>query len=312
MINLLPVSPSRIVGLDAHGCVDPMSWRNGPKFGHIFFKQTSVCHLSIQLTEVTIMSLPVPPPEYDHSPLLSPGEGEAPRREGDHVHDDFKYSTVIVECTLPIRQAFIRKVYAILSAQLLLTVGIGAVISMNLHVKAWALSHIWVFYLSMIGSIGFVLGALFKQRTYPTNIILLGGFTICESYLVGVVSSLYDTNIVIEAALITMVVFAGLTVLACQSTYDFTGWMGYLGAGLWMLIGFGFIAMFFPYSSSMDLVYSCLGAIIFCGYILVDTQLIMKRYHPEDEVAAAISLYLDIINLFLNILRILNEVNDSN
>ena len=69
LINLIcAVSPSRIVGLNAHGCVDPMSWRNGPKFGHIFFKQTSVCHLSIQLTEVTIMSLPVPPPEYDHSP----------------------------------------------------------------------------------------------------------------------------------------------------------------------------------------------------------------------------------------------------
>jgi protein lifeguard len=44
---------------------------------------------------------------------------------------------------------------------------------------------------------------------------------------------------------------------------------------------------------------------------LVDTQLILTRYHPEDEVAAAISLYLDIINLFLNILRILNSVQDN-
>jgi FtsH-binding integral membrane protein len=45
---------------------------------------------------------------------------------------------------------------------------------------------------------------------------------------------------------------------------------------------------------------------------MVDTQLILNKYHPEDEVAAAVSLYLDIINLFLNILRILNQTNNNN
>jgi FtsH-binding integral membrane protein len=34
---------------------------------------------------------------------------------------------------------------------------------------------------------------------------------------------------------------------------------------------------------------------------------VLKHYHVEEEIAAAISLYLDIINLFLAILRILNN-----
>jgi FtsH-binding integral membrane protein len=256
-----------------------------------------------------------PPPTYSdapNEPLLVPGDAPPARGEGDHVPDDFKYSTSVVECSLPIRHAFIRKVYTILSGQLLMTAVIGSTIILNGRVHAWALTNIWAFYVSLFGSIVLMIGAFIKQRSYPTNLLFLAGFTALESYAVGVVSSLYDTKIVLQALLITLVVFVGLTLLAMQTKYDLTGWQMYLSGALWALIGFGFIAMFFPYSSGMELGYSIVGALVFSGYILVDTQLIMRKYHPEDEVAAAISLYLDIINLFLNILRILNQVNSDN
>jgi FtsH-binding integral membrane protein len=67
------------------------------------------------------------------------------------------------------------------------------------------------------------------------------------------------------------------------------------------------VAAFFPYNSTVELAYSGIAALIFSAYILVDTQLVLKHYHVEEEIAAAISLYLDIINLFLAILRILNN-----
>lgn len=259
-------------------------------------------------------NLPVAPPTYSdnsNAPLLQPGEGEPARQENDHVSDDFKYSTSVAECVLSIRHAFIRKVYTILAGQLLVTGIVGSVISLNSDVKIWALTHIWTLYVSLFGAIGLMIAAYVKQRSYPTNLLFLGGFTLCESYAVGVVSSLYDTNIVLQAVAITLVVFVGLSFFALQTKYDLTSWQGYLGAALWGLIGFGFIALFFPYNNAVELGYSAIGAVVFCGYILVDTQLILTRYHPEDEVAAAISLYLDIINLFLNILRILNSVQDN-
>ena len=37
----------------------------------------------------------------------------------------------------------------------------------------------------------------------------------------------------------------------------------------------------------------------------------MRKFHVEDEIAAAISLYLDILNLFLAILRIINSSNND-
>lgn len=87
--------------------------------------------------------------------------------------------------------------------------------------------------------------------------------------------------------------------------------MPYLFGALWVLILFGFMSMFFPRTSGIELAYGVVAALIFSGYILVDTQLIMRHYHVEEEIAAAISLYLDIINLFLAILRILNSQQNN-
>jgi len=143
------------------------------------------------------------------------------------------------------------------------------------------------------------------------NLFFLAGFTGLEAYAISVVVSFFDTKIVLQAVLITAGIFIGLTLFACQTKYDFTSWMPYLFGGLWSLILFGFVAAFFPYDSTTELIYGGLGALIFSGYILVDTQLIMRHYHVEEEIAAAISLYLDVINLFLAILRILNSQQNN-
>lgn len=149
-----------------------------------------------------------------------------------------------------------------------------------------------------------------KRHSYPMNLLFLSGFTLLEAYAISVIVTFYETSIVLNAVLLTAGIFVFLTAFACQTKYDFTGWMPYLFGGLWGLILFGFMGMFFPYSSTGELIYSGLAALIFSGYILVDTQLIMRKHHVEEEIAAAIHLYLDVINLFLAILRILN--NQSN
>ena len=59
-----------------------------------------------------------------------------------------------------------------------------------------------------------------------------------------------------------------------------------------------------------DRIYSGLGALIFSVYIIIDTQQIMKTAHLDDEIVSTIQLYLDVVNLFLFILRILNNRND--
>jgi len=51
------------------------------------------------------------------------------------------------------------------------------------------------------------------------------------------------------------------------------------------------------------------GALLFSLFIIYDTQMIMTRLSPEEYIFATIQLYLDIINLFIEILKILEKVN---
>ena len=166
-------------------------------------------------------------------------------------------------------------------------------------------------WISLFGAIGFMLLTFWKRKSYPTNLLFLTGFTALEAYSISVIVSFYQSRVVLEALILTLGIFVALTLFACQTKYDFTSWMPYLFGGLWALILFGFMAAFFPYNSTVELAYGGIAALIFSGYILVDTQLVMRHYHVEEEIAAAISLYLDVINLFLAILRILNSQQNN-
>lgn len=172
-------------------------------------------------------------------------------------------------------------------------------------------SNQWMMWTSLFGAIGFLLLTFWKRKSYPTNLIFLSGFTALEAYSISVIVSFYQSRIVLQAVVLTSFLFVGLTLFACQSKYDFTSWAPYLFGGLWLLVIFGFMAAFFPGGRTVELVYSGVAAVLFSAYILVDTQLIMRHYHVEEEIAASISLYLDILNLFLAILRILNSQQNN-
>lgn len=121
------------------------------------------------------------------------------------------------------------------------------------------------------------------------NMVFLTGFTALEAYSISVITSFYESKIVLEALIFTLGIFVALTLFACQTKYDFTSWMPYLFGALWVLIIFGFMSAFFPHTSAIELGYGVVAALIFSGYILVDTQLIIRHYHVEEEIAAAIS-----------------------
>lgn len=264
------------------------------------------------------------PPRYSDAvpstsasgPLLShPGDAPGVSSRGasldSDIPDDFKYSGTVSGAHLSVRHAFIRKVYTILGAQLAVSVAIGYFLATNVKASAWVLNHQWAWWVAMLAGMGMLIGALVCNRSYPWNVMFLAGFTVCEAFMVGIITAMLDSKIVVEAVMITIVVFVGLSAFSLQTKYDFSKWGGWLSAILWGMIGTGLCMMLFPASKGVELVYSCVGAGLFSCYIMFDTQMIMERYHPEDEIAAAIALYLDIVNLFIYILRILEQTNDS-
>ena len=197
------------------------------------------------------------------------------------------------------------------TVQLLATAALSAVSFFSKPYRNWIQTNPWLMWVSLFGAIGFMLLTFWKRKSYPTNLLFLGGFTAMEAYSISVITSFYESRIVLMALVFTLGIFVALTLFACQSKYDFTAWQPYLFGALWVLILFGLMTMFFPYSEKIELGYGIIAALIFSGYILVDTQMVMRHYHVEEEIAAAISLYLDIINLFLAILRILNSQQNN-
>jgi FtsH-binding integral membrane protein len=237
-----------------------------------------------------------PPPGYagDESPLLG-----TPRTSTDNLPDDFKLSTSVAGATIDIRHAFVRKVYAILTVQLVATAILSSISFFNLSFKTWIQTNPGMLFAAMLSSFVFLGLTFWKRHSYPTNLLFLSGFTLLEAYTIAVVTSFYDSRIVLEAVIITGLLFLGLTLFAMQTEYDFMSWASYLYGALWFLVMFGFVALFFPHNGYVELAYSGLAALLFSAYVLFDTQLILRRLHVDEEIAAAVSLYLDIINLFL-------------
>lgn len=276
------------------------------------------------------MSYPQPPPSYGasgsnkpnftygeevHEPLLGSPRGQSSgggrfydQPSQGELPDDFKYGVTVSESSPEIRNAFIRKVYTILLCQILATCIVGGCVSQSKSSIIWLQSNTWAFYVPLFGTL-INLGVLYwKRHSHPLNLVLLSTFTLMEAFTLGVVVAFFDNLIVLQALIITLGVFLGLTLFTFQSKYDFSGMGPFLFGGLVALLITGMVGMFIPFGRTMDLMFALGGCILFSGYIVYDTYLINKRLSPDEFIMGAISLYLDFINLFINILRLLNNV----
>ena len=110
---------------------------------------------------------------------------------------------------------------------------------------------------------------------------------------------------------ICAVVCLGLTIFAFQTKWDFTAYGGVMFVCLIVLTLFGFLAMIYP-GGIVRLMYSALGALMFSFYLVYDTQLMLGGNHkfsisPEEYIFAALSIYLDIIQMFMHILVMIDN-----
>eukprot|EP00922_Rhytidocystis_sp_ex-Travisia-forbesii_P019094 GHVS01028330.1.p1 GENE.GHVS01028330.1~~GHVS01028330.1.p1 ORF type:complete len:250 (-),score=15.20 GHVS01028330.1:152-901(-) len=218
-----------------------------------------------------------------------------------------------------IRQGFIRKVYGILFVQLLITAAFSFMCMSIASLQKWITTDgLWlVISCAVIFLIISIVLSCCQSvaRSFPKNYILLFLFTCCLSVMVGATTAATNPYIVTQAALCTVVVTLGLTLFAFQSKYDFTSWYGALLCITIAFVVFGILTLFFRQNKWMDIIYCSIGAFLFSVYIILDTQLIIGRgklsLSEDDYIVAAMMLYLDIINLFLYIMRLLERTQNN-
>jgi FtsH-binding integral membrane protein len=224
-------------------------------------------------------------------------------------NDDMEMNINPKEINNMMRLGFIRKVYGILAFQLTLTVGMICLSFVD-KVAEFLQTHMAIFYtclgLTLVLCIPLIC-CKSVARKVPTNYILLTAWTLCEGYLLATVSSLYDPYIVITAGGMTAIVTIALTVYACTTKTDFTlcGGMLFLFGGLL----FGWCIFAFAFRIYLTALYCVLGVLIYGIYLIYDTQLIMgsfgNAYSIDDYIIAAMMIYIDIIQIFLYLLRLI-------
>lgn len=232
--------------------------------------------------------------------------------KGDIENDQF-YPMMMENPQL--RWGFIRKVYAIISMQLLLTAAVAATVVFVRPIPTFFLKTTpgIIAYVGIVVFTFIVLCPLYAyHRHHPWNFIFLALFTIGIAFSVGISCAFNKGEIILEAAALTCGVVAGLTLYtfwAVKRGHDFNFLGPFLFASLLVLFLFGLIQIFFPLGKLSVMIYSGLAALIFCGYIVYDTDNLIKHFTYDDYIWAAVTLYLDIINLFLALLNLLRALD---
>ncbi|XP_061468974.1 protein lifeguard 3-like isoform X2 [Rhineura floridana] len=198
-----------------------------------------------------------------------------------------------------VRQTFIRKVYSIITLQLLMTVGIVAVFTFAF------IFLICYFVLVFCRSI---------QRRFPWNIILMTIFTMAMGFMTCAIASTYDSKSVILAMIITAIVTIIVTVFSFQTKVDITSWRGFfciLAIVLTVTSIVTAIVLTCKYMYWLHMLYSAISAIAFTLFLAYDTQLLLgdKKYaiSPEDYIYGAIQIYVDVIYIFLSFTRLVSR-----
>ncbi|XP_069165518.1 protein lifeguard 4-like isoform X2 [Procambarus clarkii] len=201
---------------------------------------------------------------------------------------------------------FLRKVYGLLSVQLLVTTVVAAAFAYTPVLREAIHANPWMLIMCLPLAIGLLIALHVKRHHVPINFMLLAAFTVIEAITVGVAVSMYDAEVVVKAFSLTLIITGGLTAYTFQTKRDFTNMGAGLVIGLLVMIGVGVMNMFLG-SSGLELALAGGSALIFCLFIVYDTQMMMLKLSPEEYILATINLYLDILNLFLELLRIFGD-----
>ena len=137
---------------------------------------------------------------------------------------------------MEIRLGFVRKVYSILACQLGLTMILSTIYKSVPSVQSWAQQNPWILFASFLAAMISLGCLIWKRKSHPANYSLLALFTLFESHAIGTAVTFYDSVTVLQAVVITFALFVGLSLFACQTKYDFSGWQPFLFGSLWVCL----------------------------------------------------------------------------
>lgn len=219
----------------------------------------------------------------------------------------FSYAPAVQVRTGAERATLVRRTYGLVFLSVIVTVLGSAFALSQPAVMDAVLQHPFI---TAIAAFIPLIMAQRAARDYPKNLILTFLFTFVEGVFVApflAIANARTPGVVGQAAVLTLGTFAVLSLYAVFSRRDFSAWGSFFTIGLVVLLIAMLINAFVP-SAAGGLWVAAVGVFIFAGLLVFDTWRIVRsgQYGPDDYVLAAVSIYLDLLNMFLMILRLLS------
>ncbi|WP_144394808.1 Bax inhibitor-1 family protein [Pleionea sediminis] len=199
----------------------------------------------------------------------------------------------------------LKNTYLLVAASLIVSaISAGVAMAMNIApISPWL-------YLAIIIGMPFIMA---KTSNSGLGILMMFLFTGFLGFYAGPIINLYVANfgseIVIQALGLTGLIFFALSGYVLKTGKDFTFMRGFLFAGLMVVFGVAliyFIGNYFAgwHVSGLSTAISAAMVLLISGYILYDTSSIM-RGEQTNYIMAAMSVFINIYVLFMNILHLL-------
>mmetsp|Transcript_41883 Transcript_41883/g.91354 ORF Transcript_41883/g.91354 Transcript_41883/m.91354 type:complete len:248 (+) Transcript_41883:84-827(+) len=239
--------------------------------------------------------------------------GRGPRGFVDVEAGRMRGSPAVHMAEESVRRAFVQKVYSLVAVQLVATAILATPIATA--GEQWLQENSG---LLLISTMAFLILAVSMGccshllRLHPWNLLILACFTALEAISVGFYCAMYEMQSVLWCLAATGAVAGALTAVAFSGKVDVTGMGSYLRATSLALFVIGLGGLMFG-APLMQLAYAAGSVVLFAGYLVYDTQLVVggkhqeKRFNIDDYVLAALSIYMDLVRLFLFLLRLMGE-----
>ncbi len=232
------------------------------------------------------------------------------------------------------RVDFLRKTYGLLGISLIalavITGGMMAFMTQtSLRFSLWAFSGwSWLLVLGLFMVVGIVAQKLAHSATsravqllglgiavvaqaillQPLLWIVMLKFGNADAVRAGYVGmSSQASNIIVQAVVITLAIFIGLTATVFITKKDFSFLRGILMVSTFAALGVIVASMLFGFS--LGLIFIGLMIVVMGGYILYQTSLMLNEFPPTAYVAAALMLFSTVATLFWYVLQLLMSIH---
>ena len=171
----------------------------------------------------------------------------------------------------------------------------------------------FVVMLAPLGIVWFVFGRMDRMSAAAAQ-AWFWAFSAIMGLSLAYIFQVYVASDIVRVFFITSVTFGALSLYGYTTPRSLSTWGSFLFIGLVGIV-IAMVVNIFMQSSALDFAISIIGVLIFAGLTAYDTQQIKEMYLEADDsetmgkkaIMGALRLYLDFLNLFLMLLRLLGN-----